>query len=37
MADQISASIKAENRYVCDAIDADADELAEQLKAADGS
>ena len=36
MADQIAASIKAENRYVSDAIDADADELAKQLKAADG-
>ena len=36
-ADQIAASIKAENRYVSDAIDADADELAKQLKAADGS
>jgi uncharacterized membrane protein len=33
MADQIAASIKAENRFVSDAIDADADELAEQLKA----
>ena len=37
MADQIAASIKAENRYVSDAIDADADELAKQLKAADAS
>ena len=37
MADQIASSIKAENRYVSDAIDADADELAKQLKAADGS
>ena len=36
MADQIAASIKAENRFVSDAIDADADELAKQLKAADG-
>jgi uncharacterized membrane protein len=33
MADQVAASIKAENRYISDAIDADADELAEQLKA----
>jgi uncharacterized membrane protein len=33
MADQIAASIKAENRFVSDAIDADADELAKQLKA----
>ena len=37
MADQIAASIKAENRYVSDAIDADADELAKQLKAVDAS
>jgi uncharacterized membrane protein len=36
MADQIAASIKAENRFVSDAIDADADELAKQLKAAGG-
>jgi hypothetical protein len=33
MADQIAASIKAENRFVSDTIDADADELAKQLKA----
>ena len=33
MADQVAASIKAENRFVSDAIDADADELAKQLKA----
>jgi uncharacterized membrane protein len=33
MADQIAASIKAENRFVSDQIDADADELAKQLKA----
>jgi uncharacterized membrane protein len=33
MADQVAASIKAENRFVSDAIDADADELARQLKA----
>jgi uncharacterized membrane protein len=37
MADQIAASIKAENRFVSDAIDADADELAKQLKAAEGN
>jgi uncharacterized membrane protein len=38
MADQVAASIKAENRFVSEAIDADADELAKQLKAeADGS
>jgi uncharacterized membrane protein len=33
MADQIAANIKAENRYVSQQIDADADELAKQLKA----
>ena len=33
MADQVAASIKAENRYISDAIDADADELEKQLKA----
>jgi uncharacterized membrane protein len=33
MADQIAASIKAENRFVSDVIDADAEELAKQLKA----
>ncbi len=32
MADQIAANIKAENRYVSEAIDAEADELAKQLK-----
>jgi len=37
MADQIAASIKAENRFVSDAIDADADELARQLNAAEGN
>ena len=37
MADQIAANIKAENRFVSDAIDADADELAKQLKAAGGN
>ena len=37
MADQVAASIKAENRFVSDAIDADADELAKQLKAAEGN
>jgi hypothetical protein len=36
MADQVAASIKAENRYISDAIDADADELAKQLKAEEG-
>ena len=37
MADQVAASIKAEDRYISDAIDADADELAKQLKAAEGA
>ncbi|MET0801482.1 MAG: DUF1269 domain-containing protein [Actinomycetota bacterium] len=32
MADQIAANIKAENRFVSDEIDANADELAKQLK-----
>jgi uncharacterized membrane protein len=32
MADQIAANIKAEDRFISDAIDADADELAKQLK-----
>jgi uncharacterized membrane protein len=36
MADQVAASIKAENRFVSEAIDADADELAKQLKAREG-
>jgi uncharacterized membrane protein len=35
MADQIAASIKAENRHVSEAIDANADELARQIKAAE--
>jgi uncharacterized membrane protein len=33
MADQIAANIKAENRFVSKEIDADADELAKQIKA----
>jgi uncharacterized membrane protein len=33
MADQVAANIKAVNRFVSDEIDADADELAKQLKA----
>jgi uncharacterized membrane protein len=37
MADQVAALIKAENRFVSDAIDADADELARQLKGVEGS
>ena len=36
MADQIAASIKAQDRYISQAIDANADELAKQLKAAEG-
>jgi uncharacterized membrane protein len=36
MADQVAASIKAENRHVSEAIDADADALAKQLKQAEG-
>ena len=35
MADQVAASIKAENKYVSDAVNADADELVKQMKAAD--
>ena len=34
MADQVAASIKAQNRFISKAIDADADELAKQLKTA---
>ena len=34
MADQIAANIKAVNRYVSEAIDANADELAKQLNEA---
>ena len=37
MADQVAAIIKAENRYVSKEIDADADELAKQLQAAQES
>ena len=37
MADQVAASIKAQNRYVSKEIDASADELAKQLKAAEGN
>ena len=36
MADQVAASIKAQDRYISKAIDANADELAKQLKAAEG-
>ncbi len=35
MADQIAANIKAENRFISQQIDADADELAKQIKAAE--
>jgi len=34
MADQVAASIKAENRFISKEIDANADELAKQIKAA---
>jgi uncharacterized membrane protein len=37
MADQIAASIKAENRFVSSQIDARADELAKQIKEAEPS
>jgi uncharacterized membrane protein len=37
MADQIAASIKAQNKYVSKEIDANADELAKQIKAAEAS
>jgi uncharacterized membrane protein len=37
MADQIAASIKAENKFISKEIDARADELAEQIKASQGS
>ncbi len=37
MADQVAASIKAQNRFVSQEIDANADELAKQLKAAEGT
>lgn len=37
MADQIAASVKAENRFISKEIDANADELAKQIKAAEAS
>ena len=37
MADQVAASIKARNHYISRQIDADADELARQLKEAEGT
>jgi uncharacterized membrane protein len=36
MADQVAASIKAENRFVSKEIDASADDLAKQIKEAEG-
>lgn len=36
MADQVAANIKAQNKFVSDEIDARADELAKQIKAAQG-
>jgi uncharacterized membrane protein len=35
MADQVAASMKAENRFVSEAMDADADALAKQIKEAE--
>jgi uncharacterized membrane protein len=35
MADQVAANIKAENKFVSKEVDADADDLAKQLKAAE--
>ncbi len=37
MADQVAASIKAQNRFVSKEIDANADELAKQLQSAEGA
>jgi uncharacterized membrane protein len=37
VADQIAASIKAENRFISKAIDAQADELARQIKESESS
>jgi uncharacterized membrane protein len=37
MADQVAASIKAQDKYVSNELDANADELAKQIKAAEGS
>ena len=37
LADQIAASIKAENRFISKEIDARADELAKQIKEAQAS
>ena len=35
MADEIAASVKAENRFISEAIDAKADDLAKQIRAAE--
>jgi hypothetical protein len=35
MADQVAASLKAEDRFVSDAIDADAEALAKQIQQAE--
>ena len=37
MADQVAASIKAQDKYVSKAINANADELAKQMRAAEGN
>ena len=37
MADQVAASIKAQNRFVSKEIDANADELAKQIQASEGA
>jgi uncharacterized membrane protein len=37
MADQVAANVKAVNRYVSDEVEAQADKLAEQIKAADSA
>jgi uncharacterized membrane protein len=36
MADQVAASIKAQNRHISEEIDANADQLAKELEAAQG-
>ena len=35
MADQVAASVKAEDRFISETVDADADELAKQIKEAE--
>ena len=37
MADQVAAAVKAQNMQISQEIDADADELAKELKAAEAS